>query len=52
MKKIYVNPETKVIKVYTQQMIATSMSIEGETDIVESRGGGNGFWGEDEDDDY
>ena len=37
MKKIYKNPEINVVKIQTQQMIAVSMPIGGETDVVESR---------------
>lgn len=37
MKKIYKNPEMNVVKIHTQQMIAVSMPIGGETEVVESR---------------
>lgn len=55
MKKIYVSPSLKVVKVELTQMIADSIRISesnynGSTDI-ESRRGGGSVW-DDDDDDY
>ena len=53
MKKIYQNPEIKVIKVQTAKMIAASTEMYGKdaTGSAMSRQGGS-LWDEDEDDDY
>ena len=55
MKKIYQNPEIKIVKVQTAQMIAASEQ-RGFGDSVESASGadsrrGGSLW-DDEDDDY
>ena len=54
MKKIYQNPEIKMVKVQTTQMIAAS-ELRGFGDSVESASGaesrGGGFW-DDEEEEY
>lgn len=54
MKKIYVSPSLKVVKVELAQMVATSIAIgqnyDGEASIQSRRGGGSAW--DDDDDDY
>lgn len=52
MKKLYKNPEIKIIKVQTAQILAESLGIQGEAQgsTMLSRDGGS-FW-DDEDEDY
>ena len=38
MKKVYINPESEVIKVQTQQMLAASLGYGDPTDTVDSPG--------------
>lgn len=53
MKKIYQNPEVKIVKVQTAKMIAASTEMYGKdaTDAAMSRQGGS-LWDDDEDVDY
>lgn len=52
MKKIYQNPETKIVKVQTAQMIALSTQMYGKNATGEalSRQGENAGWSDDEED--
>lgn len=54
MKKIYQNPETKIIKVQTAQMVAASPGYGGYT--TETSGNlsrrGESLWDDDESEDY
>jgi len=50
MKKTYQNPTTKMVKIHTSQMIATSPGYGGETTLTSgnaSRQGGD-FWDDEE----
>ena len=56
MKKIYINPDLKIVKINTTCLLMdTSMQMRGnynsETITIGSRRGGNDLW-DDEDDDY
>jgi len=53
MKKIYQNPEIKIVKVQTTRMIASSPGYGGETTETSGNASrvGGGFW-DDEDEDY
>ena len=60
MKKVYINPETKIVKVELQHMIASSPldPAHGQGQVVEEQvgsgipgesRGGRGFWDDEED---
>lgn len=60
MKKVYINPETKIVKVELQHMIASSPldPAKGQGQVVEEQvgsgtpgesRGGRGFWDDEED---
>lgn len=53
MKKIYQNPEMKIVKIQTAQMIAVSTKMYGKnaTGDAMSRQG-NSLWDDDDDDKY
>ena len=56
MKKIYINPDLKIVKIQTAKMFATSEYINVGNDVTtasgaESRRRGRDLW-DDEDDDY
>ena len=55
MKKIYQNPEIKIVKVQTAQMVAASPGYGGSTGETSgnlSREFRGSLWDDDEDDDY
>jgi len=52
MKKIYINPETKIVKIQTANMIAISLYGKDAEDEGMSRRGNNSLWDDEEDYDY
>lgn len=48
MKKIYIIPDVKVVIVQPQLLTSASLTIGGETDVVESRRRGRHSWDEDD----
>ena len=54
MKKIYKNPELRIVKVKTAQLLGNSLGIQGEAQgsTMLSRQRGGSVWDDDESEDY
>ena len=56
MKKIYINPDLKIVKIQTAKMIAMSIEVGEQSfqsgDAVLSRRGGNSVWDDEDEEEY